>query len=262
MVSGDSPGDLRPVDLARAAGISTASVRFYEREGFLPAADRRPSGHRAYHQIHLDALVTSRAMIEGYGWQYALNVMRDVHAGNLEHALELVDARHAAIDAERRNVRQTAAMLEALTEGDNATAPITSRAALRVGEAARMAGVTIPTLRFWEAEGLIRPGRDASNRYRLYGNDDLVQLRVIATLRNAGYGIPHIRGVIEELHRRDVAAALHEVRQRLEDLTTASHACLLATASLATYITRWCGDAGILSLRVGNGNMRGQTGKG
>jgi DNA-binding transcriptional MerR regulator len=244
MVSGDISGALRPVDLARAVGISTASVRFYEREGFLPAAYRRPSGHRAYGQKHLDALVTARSVIKGYGWQYALRVMKSVHGGNLEHALELVDARHAAIDAERRNVRLTAEMLEALIAhgGVEVTAPGVRPGSMRVGQAADWAGVSVPTLRFWEAEGLIRPGRDASNRYRLYGSDDLVQLRVVATLRNAGYGIPHIRGVVQELRQQNVAAALREVRHRLEALTAASHACLLATASLATYITNWCDE--------------------
>lgn len=35
-------------DLARAAAVSVDTVRFYERRGLLPVADRRPSGYRIY----------------------------------------------------------------------------------------------------------------------------------------------------------------------------------------------------------------------
>jgi DNA-binding transcriptional MerR regulator len=246
MVSGDISVTLRPIDLARAVNISTASVRFYEREGFLPAADRRQSGHRAYSQVHLDALVTSRSLIRGYGWQYALRVMQVVHAGDLDAAMELVDARHAVLDRERREIRATVDMLEALTaelDPGIATPALTrGTSPMKVGDAARWGGVTVPTLRFWEEEGLIQPARIAANQYRVYQNDDLVHLRVVATLRRAGYGIPHIRGVIEEVRHQNIGAALREVQQRLEDLATASRDCLLATAALASYVTRWCED--------------------
>lgn len=34
--------------LAKAAGTSTETIRYYERSGFLPAADRLASGYRVY----------------------------------------------------------------------------------------------------------------------------------------------------------------------------------------------------------------------
>ncbi len=35
-------------ELAREAGVSVDTIRFYERRGLLPPPDRRPSGYRVY----------------------------------------------------------------------------------------------------------------------------------------------------------------------------------------------------------------------
>ena len=34
--------------VAKGAGVGVETVRFYEREGLVPAAKRRPSGYRQY----------------------------------------------------------------------------------------------------------------------------------------------------------------------------------------------------------------------
>ena len=56
-----SGGQLRPVDLARAHGLSTQAVRNYEAAGILPQADRTPHGYRTYTPRHADALVLRAA---------------------------------------------------------------------------------------------------------------------------------------------------------------------------------------------------------
>ncbi len=66
----------RPIDLAHAVGISPQTVRTYERFGFLPPAERTPTGQRRYGPRHAQALQTARTMIAGYGWQSALEIMR------------------------------------------------------------------------------------------------------------------------------------------------------------------------------------------
>ena len=35
-------------DVARAAGVSTSRIRFYEKNGIIPPADRRDNGYRDY----------------------------------------------------------------------------------------------------------------------------------------------------------------------------------------------------------------------
>ncbi|HYH33363.1 MAG TPA: MerR family DNA-binding transcriptional regulator, partial [Pseudonocardia sp.] len=58
---------LRPVDLAREAGISAQQVRNYEAAGILPPAPRTASGYRRYAMEHVDALRTYRALVPGFG---------------------------------------------------------------------------------------------------------------------------------------------------------------------------------------------------
>jgi len=43
-------------ELARAARCTVETVRYYEREGLLPRAQRTPSNYRSYGEPHLDRL--------------------------------------------------------------------------------------------------------------------------------------------------------------------------------------------------------------
>jgi DNA-binding transcriptional MerR regulator len=234
----------RPIDLARLAGVSTASVRMYEREGFLPEVERRNSGHRRYGDVHLDALLTARAMMKGYGWAYAKRVMQAVNAGDVAAALSLVDARHAALHRERTHVAVTIQALEIAVEHQasvNQTLSATSATPpMRIGAAARWAGVEASSLRFWEHQSLLHPYRDPGSNYRLYGADDLRQLRIIVILRNAGYGMDDVRRVLDELRQDHPEAVLTEVRKRQDQLTQISLACMQATAALSGYLAEHC----------------------
>ena len=58
---------MRPVDLARAAGVSTQQVRNLEASGALPEAERSASGYRRYDELHLAALLAYQALAAGMG---------------------------------------------------------------------------------------------------------------------------------------------------------------------------------------------------
>jgi len=47
-------------ELARRTGTKVETVRWYEREGLLPAPARTGGGHRAYTRAHLDRLAFIR----------------------------------------------------------------------------------------------------------------------------------------------------------------------------------------------------------
>ncbi len=71
-----------------------------------------------------------------------------------------------------------------------------------IGAVARAAGVSVEALRYYEAEGLLTPARDASGRRR-YSPTDEDALRVIMALRGAGFGIRDIDAVIGSKHDDD-----------------------------------------------------------
>lgn len=243
----------RPVDLARAAGVSAATVRMYEREGFLPPAERRASGHRQYREAHLRALLASRALMRGYGWEYARRVMRAVHDGNVAEVVALVDARHADLHRSRQEVDATVQALQVFAEGSKpaqADGAPSHVAPMRVGSAARWAGVPMSSLRFWEEQGLLHPRREPRSNYRVYASGDLEQLRIVVVLRKAGYGFEEIRRVLHQLGKNDPAAALAEVQKRQHELAEASRSCMAATAALWRYLSEITGVAG--STHVGD----------
>ncbi|GGD64893.1 MerR family DNA-binding protein [Erythrobacter arachoides] len=51
---------MRIGELARATGTKAETIRYYEREGILPAADRTDSNYRDYSENHLAALTFVR----------------------------------------------------------------------------------------------------------------------------------------------------------------------------------------------------------
>ena len=61
---------MRIGELAKATGTKAETIRYYEREGILPAADRTDSNYRDYSQNHLAALTFVRRA-RGLGFSMA-----------------------------------------------------------------------------------------------------------------------------------------------------------------------------------------------
>ncbi len=65
----------------------------------------------------------------------------------------------------------------------------------RIGEVADMLGLTVRTVRYYEEEGLIKIGRTAS-RQRWYTDEDILYIRRILELKNLGFSLDEIGGII------------------------------------------------------------------
>jgi len=228
---------LRPVDLARAVGISTQAVRDYERLGFLPSAGRGPQGYRQYGPQHLRAIRAARVMIAGFGWEHALRIMQYIHQHDLSAAFAAIDSRHAFIHQSRLEVEATLKALHTIsTELPSATAGHASNRLLHVGEAARRIGVRVSTIHFWEEQGLIQPIRDKTSHYRLYDEQQMRLLHIVALLRKTGYDIKATRAVLSQLATGTPEQTLLAAEHRLKELSEASRRCAEATAAAWEYI--------------------------
>ena len=64
---------------------------------------------------------------------------------------------------------------------------------MKINEAEAQVGVTRKNIRFYEAEGLLKPQRDSGNGYRNYSREDVDQLRRIKLLRMLGLPLEEIR---------------------------------------------------------------------
>jgi DNA-binding transcriptional MerR regulator len=241
---------LRTKDLAQAAHISVQQVRNYEASGFIPAVERSPNGYRRYTRQHLAALQTARQLIGGYGGLVAQQIMVAVHQGLLAQALALIDQRHAELAGTREQLEQTLAALSVLAAQLPSEAHPRFAQRLRVGAAARLVGVRVSALRFWEQQGLLHPIRERGSRYRLYDEQQLRRLRIVALLRQANYDFDAIRTTLDELEAGRPQRAVAAVEQRRSQLASMSWRCLEAMAALHGYIGEFLDDQAVLSVQA------------
>ncbi|WP_203858947.1 MerR family transcriptional regulator [Plantactinospora mayteni] len=233
---------LRPVDLARLAGISTQQVRNYLDAGVLPPAPRSASGYRQFDERHRRALLTYRALARGYGWETARSIMCAVHVGDLPAALALVDASHAGLHEERRSLAETGTALEAVAEEETESVTV-PRLALRIGELAARLGVRTSALRVWEAAGLLVPERERGTGYRRFGPAEIRDAQMISMLRRSRYLLPQIRPILDGLRRTGSTAALRvAVARRQLELTERATAMLEGSSRLHDYLNSTPGE--------------------
>ncbi len=90
----------------------------------------------------------------------------------------------------------------------------------RIGELARLAGVTVRTVRYYEELGILAPPRRPLARHRRYGETDLVHLRRVQQLKGYGLALGEIREIFE-LSREDPSG--QKSRLRLLDRYRAKH---------------------------------------
>ncbi len=196
---------LRTSDLARTVGVHPNTVRRYVDWGLLPPVERSPAGYRRFTPRHLDCLRLVRLV---YGNQYpgraiyrsGLRILQPAVSGDLGGALELAYGHLALVRSEHTQADAAAALLEQWASG--APADATNRP-LRIGQVARLLGVTIDVLRNWDRNGLIHVPRDPVSGYRRYEAPEISRLRVIRMLSKAGYSLSAILRMLIQLDRGD-----------------------------------------------------------
>ncbi|MFI1167920.1 TioE family transcriptional regulator [Streptomyces sp. NPDC020801] len=229
---------LRPFDLAREHGISTQAVRNYERDGFIPLAERTPAGYRTYTEAHAVALRAYLALVPAHGYAVSGQIMRSLNAGGLDAALTALDRSHAQLLRDRGTLDAVGRAVEHLTTGpDTAEHTPASTETLSIGELAHRLGVTAATLRNWEVAGILAPDREPVTGHRVYGAPDIRDAELAHLLRRGGYPLDHISTVVRQIRTaggtQALSAALDDWRRRL---TTRGVSMLNAAAQLAQYV--------------------------
>jgi len=226
---------LRPIDLARPHGLSAQAVRNYDDAGVLPPTERSETGYRRYTPLHAQALRAFLALRRGHGHQQATEIMRATNQGDTDSAYRLVDAAHVALLAERDTRTEVARALGTLST--TTPRPAGGRP-LTVGELARRLGVHPATLRTWETEDILHPGRHPATGYREYGPDCVRDAEIARQLRRGGYQLRQVAQFVESLREAGGADALRTFLGSWQDrLTTRSRNLLAGAAELDAYLT-------------------------
>lgn len=191
------------MDVARRSGYSVQQIRNLERGGVLPPAVRTNTDYRVYDEVHIRAAAAYRALAAGVGPVAAKEIMRAVHAGPVRDVLAMLDAAHARLDRERRDLALAKEAAEAITL--EAIDDVRPSDAMTVSELADALGVRPSTLRHWDAEGLVVPDRVGTARR--YSPAQVRDARIVHQLRSAGYRIEPLRAVLPNLRELRTALA-------------------------------------------------------
>lgn len=220
-------GWLRTVDVARRAGCSAQQVRKLEAAGVLPPTTRTASGYRLWDDSHVTSLLAYRQMAVAIGPVEARLLLRDAHHDE-SRVLTRLDAAHAQLHQERRELNLARDAVRSIhAEPLDDIEPADS---MSVGALAIALGVRPSTLRHWEAEKLLSPGRSLSGA-RLYTPTDVRDARVIHQLRQAGHRIAPLRDLLPTLFSDNTADQM--LADRDQSIRARSRALLDGTVSLA-----------------------------
>ncbi|BEU01656.1 heavy metal-responsive transcriptional regulator [Agarivorans sp. OAG1] len=98
----------------------------------------------------------------------------------------------------------------------------------KIGELAKLSGLTVETLRFYERKGLLVPTARGENLYRMYSKQDLARLRFIQRAKQAGLSIKDILELLTLREHAETASCndvsnvvgqkLAKVQQQLAEL--------------------------------------------
>ena len=99
---------------------------------------------------------------------------------------------------------------------------------MNIAEAARRAGLTPKAIRFYEAQGLLKPTR-AANGYRAFADGDVHTLKFLKRARDLGFSVEECRALLDLYHETNRSNAevkqlaesrVREIDRRLADLAS------------------------------------------
>jgi len=101
---------------------------------------------------------------------------------------------------------------------------------LKIGDLARITGLSIKTIRYYESRGLLEPPSRTEAGYRLYGSEEVARLQFIQRAKLLGLTLEEIRELVELAARCNegeivprleevLEAKLLETEQKIEDLS-------------------------------------------
>lgn len=112
---------------------------------------------------------------------------------------------------------------------------------MNIGKAAQATGVSAKMIRYYEAQGLIRPADRTEGNYRDFSERDLNDLCFIRRARSLGFSIEEIARLLSlwrddgrssrevkalaEKHVADLDARIREMREMADTLRHLAHCC-------------------------------------
>lgn len=98
---------------------------------------------------------------------------------------------------------------------------------MKIGEAAKMTGLSVSNIRFYEKKGLLTPSRNKESQYRDFSKEDVERLKKIVVLRKAGISVEKISLLFSgHITLYDVLCSQEqELREQMKQLEGAAALC-------------------------------------
>jgi len=198
-VTFESRSVFRTAELARIAGVHPNTVRFYEDVGFLPPVFRQPNGYRVFTQAHLQQLLLIRTALKSEILhndlrKAAIEIIRLSAASQFEAAFIKCKTYTQLIEKEIQACQEAIQLVHAFLADQQMDVFLE----LTRNQVAELLGLSVDVLRNWELNGLIEVPRKA-NGYRIYTEKEISELKIIRTLRSAGFSLMSILRLMNQL---------------------------------------------------------------
>lgn len=223
-----------PKQIAGRLQVSTTTLRRYEEQNLIPGVPRTNGSHRYYRQIHLQAFITIRALLNGYDIPVVYEVMRKVKGGEWENALWLVNQQQYNIQTEKHKVEEILTMIQNADFNKYRNVKISDEMSIR--EVADIAEVNTSAIRHWEKEGLIHSKRNIENGYRIFTEAELRKILVISSLRKTVYYIENMKELLSSLDTQHYSRVERSFKLALQKLNTQLAAMFRGITELMNYI--------------------------
>ena len=80
----------------------------------------------------------------------------------------------------------------------------------KIGDVARILGISTDLLRYYEKKGVVTPQKDKTNDYRYYDTWDINFLIDCLWYKRFGFGIPQVAYMVTDCYHGDLSSLLEE----------------------------------------------------
>ena len=189
----------KTAEIASLIGIHPNTVRLYEKLKLIPKPARQPNGYRVFSDLHVEQFKLARIAFQIEVLQNGLrkkvvDIVKTSAARDFDQALKLTDEYLHQIKEELHNAEEAIRIAKHLVSSQSPEQALI----LKRKQAADHLHISMDTLRNWERNNLLTVSRK-ENGYRLYSAQDIRRLRIIRSLRCAGYSLSSILRMLTEL---------------------------------------------------------------
>jgi MerR family transcriptional regulator, Zn(II)-responsive regulator of zntA len=109
-----------------------------------------------------------------------------------------------------------------------------------IGQLAKRAHINTDSVRFYERQGLVSPGRKTSSGYRLYSDDALRRITFIKHAQRCGFSLAEIRDLLRM--RDGVPTPPNEVYRFVHEKRAEIEITIAALQSMSKWLAEFAGE--------------------